>query len=845
MGRLLSVAGRKHTLPFLVALLFAAALAGVRAQAAGGSMILPRIPPITAGPMPGLTQACNDFKLAILPFGLAEFDIADEGWVWVDPARKFRSVSGRVKGSHVAYNDTPANHDSHDHNTNIVVDPGSEDILSIANDNDEEDPRPVDTIEVEWETGAKPGEKKGDGANPTFPKWAWPSVGDRVWVDGHWIFDCGHPTEEIVGYTNLPNLPPIPIIVKHYRSEIHPARAIAAMRDQARVLPGSGNMAVPVTATDLYIHGRGGFVVQQLNCGMGIIIDGVPPDGDHDGCATKTTPIARNYEFDVCLPPAHPGGTLTWTVEPGPGNTIGVDPVITERTPAGAACQGSFDTQQMLHVVVPLAGSGAVPEDVYARKIYAGWVGGTQPELRHFKVTLKRMDLHDDQDLDPGDGELSFFWMNLNRADTEWIRLSDFANGNMNDYDDDGSFGDGFMKFTGAVFDFFVRPGQTFTIGANGYDQDCYDGSFGNHDFKLSTYVGCALDLPEAGNNDPMVRLPSEVDPQATTFGEPGYGVGNQDLKARHIVVINQHPVAVSQYELEVRIEEILDNTPPVTTAIATPPANGAGWNNTNVTVSFSAVDNPGGTGVADIVLHGEGTEPFDVVVPGGAGSRTFAAEGITAITYYARDVQGNQEVSRTITVRIDKTAPTISGARTPAANQYGWNNTDVTVAFTCGDALSGISSCGPTQVVSTEGANQSRTGIAVDQAGNTASAVVSGISVDKTPPVISGLPADCVLSPPNHKMVAVGITTVTDALSGVLPGTFVVTATSNEPANGTGDGSTNPDILIIGGRIQLRAERAGTGTGRIYAIGASASDLAGNVATGGATCRVPHGNGK
>ena len=39
-------------------------------------------------------------------------------------------------------------------------------------------------------------------------------------------------------------------------------------------------------------------------------------------------------------------------------------------------------------------------------------------------------------------------------------------------------------------------------------------------------------------------------------------------------------------------------------------------------------------------------------------------AEGITAITYYARDVQGNQEVPRTLTVRIDKTAPTISGSR-------------------------------------------------------------------------------------------------------------------------------------------------------------------------------------
>ena len=253
-------------------------------------------------------------------------------------------------------------------------------------------------------------------------------------------------------------------------------------------------------------------------------------------------------------------------------------------------------------------------------------------------------------------------------------------------------------------------------------------------------------------------------------------------------------------------------------------------------------MDNPGGTGVADIVLRGVGTEPFEVVVPGGTASRSFTAEGITAITYHARDVQGNEEVPRTLTVRIDKTAPTISGSRTPAANHYGWNNTDVTVAFSCNDALSGIASCGPTQVISTEGANQSRTGIAIDQAGNTASTMVAGINLDKTPPVIVGLPAECVLSPPNHQMVQVGTATVTDALSGVLPGTFVVTATSNEPVNGVGDGDTGPDIIIVGGQIQLRAERAGGGTGRIYSIGATASDLAGNVATGGSACSVPHG---
>ena len=44
--------------------------------------------------------------------------------------------------------------------------------------------------------------------------------------------------------------------------------------------------------------------------------------------------------------------------------------------------------------------------------------------------------------------------------------------------------------------------------------------------------------------------------------------------------------------------------------------------------------------------------------------------------------------------------APTLGGSQTPVANGNGWNNTDVTVTFTCGDALSGIATCtAPTTV--------------------------------------------------------------------------------------------------------------------------------------------------
>src|SRR5262245_63074771 len=53
------------------------------------------------------------------------------------------------------------------------------------------------------------------------------------------------------------------------------------------------------------------------------------------------------------------------------------------------------------------------------------------------------------------------------------------------------------------------------------------------------------------------------------------------------------------------------DTIPPTTTATVSPLPNAAGWNNSNVTVTLTAVDNPGGSGVKSITFdrgHGNPT---------------------------------------------------------------------------------------------------------------------------------------------------------------------------------------------------------------------------------------------
>ena len=115
----------------------------------------------------------------------------------------------------------------------------------------------------------------------------------------------------------------------------------------------------------------------------------------------------------------------------------------------------------------------------------------------------------------------------------------------------------------------------------------------------------------------------------------------------------------------------------------------------------------------------------------------------------------------------------------------------------------------------------------------------------DSTPPVIAGMPkAGYTLWPVDGKLVTVAIVTASDALSGLAPGSFKVTGTSNEPDPRYSDIVITPNESG-GFVVQLRAARWGHANDRIYTLTATASDLAGNTASATGTCTVPHDQGK
>lgn len=210
---------------------------------------------------------------------------------------------------------------------------------------------------------------------------------------------------------------------------------------------------------------------------------------------------------------------------------------------------------------------------------------------------------------------------------------------------------------------------------------------------------------------------------------------------------------AVSGYQFAFESAGTLrvDATAPEITSSVSPSANAAGWHNTPPVVSWLTIDPETGVAATD-----------------GCEARTISTDTHSiSITCSATNRAGLTS-SSTIVVKLDTVAPVITGTRLTAPNADGWNNSDVTVAFTCNDDRSGVVSCTAAQTISSEGASQSGRGVATDAAGNSADAEVAGINIDKTGPSVRGTAS----RPPDSNgwySRSVDVTwSGTDALSGV-----------------------------------------------------------------------------
>ena len=228
-----------------------------------------------------------------------------------------------------------------------------------------------------------------------------------------------------------------------------------------------------------------------------------------------------------------------------------------------------------------------------------------------------------------------------------------------------------------------------------------------------------------------------------------------------------------------------IDRTGPEVTVELLPPPNANGWNNGPVFAHFTCVDV--GSGVADC--------PSDQRVEIDGANQT--------VNGTATDRAGNRATVTSDPFNIDTALPTIEPVVSPAPDAGGINYSDVTVSFSCSDALSGAVDCPPPTVLTTDGPGQTVHGTVSDRAGNTATTNVT-VNIDRTPPAIA------IASPATATLVNTSIVKVT----GAVTARSAVNVSINRVAatvTGTGPYQFSAVVPIVEGDNVLTAEATDT----------------------------------
>ena len=159
--------------------------------------------------------------------------------------------------------------------------------------------------------------------------------------------------------------------------------------------------------------------------------------------------------------------------------------------------------------------------------------------------------------------------------------------------------------------------------------------------------------------------------------------------------------------------------------------------------------------------------------------------------------------------------------------------------------ALTGGTTANPTFTAPSVGAGGTTLTFRLVVSDGQVNSVVDTVNIhvlDTNDPPVCTLAQPSVVSlwPPNHIMVPVTIMGVTDPNNQAITFTFTA-VTQDEPVKGLGDGDTSPDAAVSGNQILLRAERSGTGNGRVYAVHFTATDDQGASCSGTVKVSVPH----
>jgi hypothetical protein len=286
--------------------------------------------------------------------GLAGINRILPAWVSVESEDTPVMAEGLVLKSRGSRIDMPTYHSSHDWNFDLKLDPAYFGLYSEGNGVPEENDSAPNTeeapadfeMDMEWEI-------------KYFPAQFWPIVGDRVWMMGRWIFDCGHPP---------------------YRTEIHPPKAVAFTRLAPTIFKGDSAPSF-TNQSFIYIHGLSGYYQSSV--------------------------ADRNYEFDLDLP-EKPSENAEFKAQIQALPFGGPTPILR-----------FMPEKNKLHILYPLALNDPNPELKFAAVIAAGW---REPVLsqNYRKLRISIDSIRINQDHDPwSTGE----WRLFIQAGNEWFEV--------------------------------------------------------------------------------------------------------------------------------------------------------------------------------------------------------------------------------------------------------------------------------------------------------------------------------------------------------------------------------------------------------------------------------------
>lgn len=269
------------------------------------------------------------------------------------------------------------------------------------------------------------------------------------------------------------------------------------------------------------------------------------------------------------------------------------------------------------------------------------------------------------------------------------------------------------------------------------------------------------------------------------------------------------------------------DTTPPVPTVDPLPTITGEC--SVSITASPMAIDDVVGT------VKGTTTDPL-----------TYTVQGTYTITWTYDDGNGNT-ATQTQTVIVQDTTPPVPDEY-PLPAVQGECSAEITTIPTAIDNCCGtINATTSDPLIYTEQGLYNVTWTYDDGNGNTTTQTQTVIVEDTTPPSMENFSVNPnILWPPNHKMVPVLIDVNVFDNCDEAPICRITSVSSNETENSLADGNTTLDWQITANRtVNLRAERSGTGSDRVYTITVECLDAAGNSSTSSVGVTVPHDQGK